>query len=133
MCAKEDTNAMAARDSIAFIVGPSAQEFADVQRCLSDWKCVNVPVSEGASAAPSITATPQLIVVYALKDKKKTLAVCERLRNSAETSGVPILLVISRYLVSQGTAVKRMGNAELVLSPLDEKRMREKIAELVGG
>lgn len=133
MCAKEGTDAMAARDSIAFIVGASAEEFVDVQRCLSDWKCVNLPVGDDGPAVSSIAATPQLIVVYALKDEKKTLAVCERLRNSAETSGVPILLVISRYLICQATAVKRMGNAEFIMSPLDGKRIREKIAGLVDG
>ena len=124
---------MTVNDLMACVVGASAQEFADVQHCLPDWRCVNVPVGDRGPTVSSISATPQLIVVYALKDEKATLAICEQLRNAPKTSGAPILLVISRYLIAQGTAVKRMGNAEFIMTPFDEKRMREKMAELVGG
>ena len=122
---------MTANDAVALIVGPSAQEFAEVRQCLSDWKCVNVPASDGGPAVSSIIATPQLIIVYAPKDEKKTLAICEQLRNAPETADAPLLLVISRYLISQAHAIKRMGNAGFIITPFDEKQMCEKIAELV--
>ena len=133
MCAKEDTNAMPARDSTAFIVGASAQEFDDVQRWLPGWKCVDLPGGDCGPAVSPTTATPRLVVVYALKDEKATLAVRERLRNAAATSRAPILLVVGRYLISAGIAMRRLGNADFILSPLDEKRIREKIAGLVDG
>lgn len=121
---------MTVNDLMACVVGASAQEFADVQHCLPDWRCVNVPVGDRGPTVSSISATPQLIVVYALKDEKATLAICEQLRNAPKTSGAPILLVITRYMISVGIAVKRLGNAEFIMSPFDEKRIREKIAGL---
>jgi hypothetical protein len=45
---------------------------------------------------------------------------------------VPILLVVGRYELGQGNAVKRMGNAAFILLPFDEKQLRSKLAELLG-
>ncbi|MCD4699442.1 MAG: hypothetical protein K8R91_02585, partial [Phycisphaerae bacterium] len=64
--------------------------------------------------------------------EKETLAICEQIRNAPETSDAPILLVISRYLISQVHAVRRMGNVVFIMTPFDEKQMRDKIAECFG-
>jgi len=40
-------------------------------------------------------------------------------------------LVIGRYEITQGAAVSRMGNAGFIITPFDEKELRDKIAELL--
>lgn len=74
--------------------------------------------------------TPGLIIVYARKTEKNTLAICGQLRNSPESSAVPILLAISRYQITQGSAVKRLGNATFIITPFQEKELRDKIEQL---
>ena len=119
-------------DLTALVVAASAEEFAHVEACLPDWKCVAVPLTEEGTGLSSIPTRTKLVIVYARKDKKGTLAICEELRNSPETAAAPILLVISRYLISQGNAVKRMGNADFIMTPFDEKEMHDKIAGCFG-
>jgi len=75
-------------------------------------------------------ATAELIIVYARKEQKKTQAICEQLRSSAETSAAPIVLVISRYEIAQANAIKRMDNATFVITPFNEKELRDKIMEM---
>lgn len=69
-------------------------------------------------------------ILIAIKDEESTLTICEQLRNSPEDSSAPILLVIGRYEIQQGNAVRRMGNATFIMTPFGEKELREKIAEL---
>ena len=78
----------------------------------------------------SNSRTAGLFVVYAQKSEKSTLAICEQLRNSPETSAVPILLVISRYEINQGSAVKRMGNATFTITPFKEEELCDKIEQM---
>ena len=122
---------MTVDDPTALIVGASAEELAHAEKCLSGWQCVAVTVDDETDARPA-SGAPGLVVVYARKDEKETLGVCRQLRNAPETSDAPILLVISRYLISQGNAVKRMGNADFIMTPFDEKEMRDKIAGSFG-
>lgn len=97
--------------SIAIVVGASAEEFDHVKQCLSDWQCVAAPLNDEETEVSSMPAAAEVIIVYARKKPKKTPAICEQLRNSPECSGAPMLLVINRHEISQGSAVKRMGNA----------------------
>ena len=122
---------MTADDPIALVVGASAEELAHVRECLSGWRVAVGDVDGGADGC-SLPERPGLIVVYARKAEKETFAVCERLRNAPETSDAPIPLVISRYLISQGHAVKRMGNGGFIMTPFDEKQMRDRIEECFG-
>lgn len=118
-------------DFIALVVGASEEEFTHVKRRLSDWKCVSVPLNDEETAVSSIPASAKLIIVYARKKEKNTLAICEQLRNSPESSAAAILLVIGRYETVQGNAVKRMGNATFIITPFDEKGLRDKFTELL--
>ena len=70
-------------------------------------------------------------MVYARTQQKDTLAICEQLRSFPENSAAPILLVIGRYEISQGSAVKQMGNATFIITPFSEKELRGKITELL--
>ena len=115
----------------AVVVGASEEELADVQWCLSDWECVAAPLNDQETAISSIPPTAKLMIVYARKQQKDTLAICEQLRSSPRNSAVPILLVIGRYEISLGNAVERMGNAMLIIAPFDEDKLREKTAELL--
>ena len=119
---------MTAGDSIALVAGASAEELEHVRECLSDWQCAVTNVNGGTDGC-SLSERPELIVLYARKAKKETLAICEQLRNAPETSDAPILLVISRYLISQANAVRRMGNAFFIMTPFDEKQLRDRITE----
>jgi response regulator RpfG family c-di-GMP phosphodiesterase len=90
-----------------------------------------VPLSDEGTTITSIRKTPTLVIVYAQDREKNTLAICEKLRNSPQSSAAPILLVISRYEIAQGNAVKRMGNAAFIMTPFDEDQLQRKTAELV--
>lgn len=113
------------------VAGASTEESAHIEQCLSDWECVNAPLSNEGTAISSIPRTPTLVIVYAQEREKNTLAICEQLRNAPESSAAPILLVISRYEITQGNAVKSMGNATFIMTPFDEKELQRKTAELV--
>ncbi len=115
----------------AVVVGVSEEEFAHVEWCLSDWECVAAPLNDQETAVASVPPTAKLMIVYARKQQKDTLAICEQLRSSPENSTVPILLVIGQYEISQGNAVERMGNAMLIIAPFDEDKLREKTTELL--
>ncbi len=109
--------------SKVIVVGASEEEFGHVKQCLSDWQCVAESLNDDGTAVSSKPATSGLFVVYAQKSEKSTLAICEQLRNSPETSAVPILFVISRYEITQGSAVKRMGNATFIITPFKEEEL----------
>lgn len=126
-------DAVMANDLTVLVVGASVEEFTHVKGCLSDRECVSVPLNDEETAVSSIPAAAKLIIVYARKNERNTLAICEQLRNSPESSAAPILLVISRYEIIQANAVRCMGNATFIISPFDEKGLRNKITELLGG
>ena len=105
--------------------------FADVQWCLSDWECMNASLCDERMAVYSIPEIARLCVVYAGKDRKNTLALCEQLRGSPGNFDIPILLAVSRYELSQGNAVERMGNAAFIISPFDQDELRGKTTELL--
>jgi len=115
--------------SMAIVVGASAEEFDHVKQCLSNWQCVAAPLNDEETEVSSMPAAAEVIIIYARKNPKNTLAICEQLRNSPECSGAPMLLVINRYEISQGSAVKRMGNATFIIIPFNEKELRDKIIE----
>ena len=115
----------------AIVMGASEDQLAHVGQCLSDWECVNGPLNDDESAVSSIPPAAKLIIVYARKSHKKTLAICEQLRNPPESTPLPMLLVISRYELPQGYAVERMGNATFIITPFDQNELREKTSELL--
>ncbi len=88
------------------------------------------PLNDEETEVSSIPTTAQLIIVYARKNQNNTRAICEQLRNSPESSAAPILLAINRYEITQGSAVERMGNATFIITPFNEKELRDKIAEV---
>ena len=120
-----------AGDLKAIVVGASEEELAHVGQCLPDWECVSAPLNDEDTGVSSIPPAARLMIVYARKQQKDTLAICEQLRSSPGNSAVPILLVIDRYEITQGNAVARMGNAMLIIAPFDEDKLREKTTELL--
>ena len=106
------------------VAGASAKESAHIEQCLPDWECVNASLSDEGTAISSICKTPTLAIVYAQEEEKNTLAICEQLRSSPGSSAAPILLVISRYEITQ-------GNAAFVLNPSDEEELERKTAGLL--
>lgn len=116
--------------STALVVGASEEELDYVKGCLSDWECVPAPRNGRESGASVVPATPKLIIVHARKEWESTQAICQQARK-ASGSSAPILLVIGRYEISQGSAIKEMGNAAFIIAPFHEKELRDKIGELL--
>ena len=118
---------------IALVVAASVEQVTHLQKCLPDWECVSVPLNDEETAIRSIRIAPTLAIVYARKEEKNTLAICEQLRNSPQTSTTPILLIIgiSKYEIAQGNAVNRMGNAAFIIAPFDKKELRARTTELL--
>lgn len=115
--------------STAVVVGGSEEELAHVQM---------LPFQSGVRRHAAERRTngcffdppaAKLMIVYARKQQKDTLGICEQLRSSPGNSAVPILLVIGRYEISQGNAVERSGNAMLIITPFDEDKLRQKTTE----
>jgi len=122
-----------AGDLKAIVVGASEEELAHVGQCLPDWECVSAPLNDEGTGVSSIPPAARLMIVYARKQQKDTLAICEQLRSSPGNSAAPILLVISRYELPQGNAVERMGNAAFIITPFDQDELREKATGLLNG
>jgi|GEM_PF-3616413 len=97
--------------SIAIVVGASAEKFDHVKQCLSNWQCVTAPLNDEETEVSSMPAATEVIMVYARKNPKNTPAICEQLRNSPECSGAPMLLVINRYEISQGSGIRKATKA----------------------
>jgi len=120
-------------ESRILVVGGSPEEFGHIEQCLPDWECVSVSLdADGTAISGPIPAQPCLILVYAQPGETDTLSICQQLREDAASRDAPILLVVGRYHVVQGNAVKRMGNAEFIMTPFDEDELRSKIDPLVG-
>jgi response regulator RpfG family c-di-GMP phosphodiesterase len=116
--------------SIVIVVGASEEEFDYIKQYLSDWQCVAASLNDEETEVSSIPPAAKLAIVYARKNQKNTLAICEQVRNPPGSSAVPILLAISRYMITQGSAVKRMGNTTFIIIPFEEKELRDKIEQL---
>ncbi len=79
-----------AGDLTAIVVGASEEESAHVQSCLSDWECVMAALNEEETAVSSIPPAARLMIVYARKQQKDTLAICEQLVRSVwDQCGLP--------------------------------------------
>ena len=89
------------------------------------------PLNDEETALSSTPLAAKLIFVYCRKEEKNTLAICEQIRNSSENSAAPILLVISRYQITQANAVKRMGNITFIMTPFNEQELRNRISGLL--
>lgn len=115
---------------VAVVVGASEEERAHIKQCLpADWGCENISPSEDDLAV--ISTDVKLFIVRARKEQKDTLAICGRLRESAETSETPILLVIGRYELDQGHAVVRAGRGGFIITPFDAQVLQVKIDGLL--
>jgi len=116
-------------DSVMLIVGASPEEFDHAKHCLPTWRCVAATLDDNQTIVSAIPEAVRLILVYARKTEKQTLAICQQLRNAPGRSDTPILLVVSRYMIGQTHPVKRMGNAGFIMTPFNEQQMRERIAK----
>ena len=116
-------------DSVLLIVGASAEEFDHAKQCFPTWRCVAATLDDNQTIVSATSEAVRLILVYAGKTEKQTLAVCQQLRNAPETSDTPILLVVSRYMIGQTHPVKRMGNAGFIMTPFNEQQIRERIVK----
>jgi len=119
-----------ADNPIIVVSEASGEDFIHLQQCLPDWQCqVAPPINED----PTLSWFPplvELIIVYAQKELRETLAICEQFRNSPLSATVPILLIIGRYEIPQANAVKQMGNAAFMIAPFSEEELRGKLEKM---
>ena len=119
-----------ADEPTALVIGASTEELAHVEERIPDWRCIVAPLNDDETAVSSIPDGAELIIVYGRKAKTNTLAICEQLRSSPQSSAAPILLVIGRYEIAQGIKVSQMGSAAFIIAPFSAQRLGEKIAAL---
>ena len=101
------------------VVGASAEQVVNLVELLPGYRLAKAPVHTGGKMVlPSLLSPPELVLVYARKDESETMDICRELREDQEYADVPILLVIGRYQVVQGSAVKTMGNATFIIAVL---------------
>jgi response regulator RpfG family c-di-GMP phosphodiesterase len=114
----------------ALVVGASEEELSHIRTCLADWECPSAELGEDQRSVLEIPATLDVVVVHARKSEPDTLALCEHFRSAPQSAAVPILLVIGRYEITQGSAIMRMGNAAWLMAPFKEKELSQRIAQL---
>src|SRR3954451_12876970 len=90
-----------------------------------------VTVSNGAAAAKKIAEIkPELVLLDVFMPGYSGLELCERLRNAAETSKLPVLLTVGRmepYSPNDGTRVKADG---VIVKPFEASDLTAAVARL---
>jgi response regulator RpfG family c-di-GMP phosphodiesterase len=116
------------------VVGATCQETIHIETCLKDWKYEIVPLNvEGPSINSPIPNTPIMMLVYAQKDQKNTIALCNQLRKDPKVAAIPILLIIGRYKMSQFYELRRhMENIASVITPFNQEEIRTRTDEILG-
>ncbi len=117
-------------DGSIAVVGASEEQFVHIKQCLADWRCEEAVLKDEGNEISSIPVTALLVILFALKNKKDTMAICSQIRNHPQTAAIPILLAINQYDITQGSSVKRMGNATFIINPFKEEELREKIEQM---
>lgn len=120
-------------NSKILVIGATREEILHIKTCLKDWEYEIVPLNdEGAGIEFPIPKTSNLMLVYAQKDPKNTIAICEQLRKDPEATTVPILLVIGRYKMGQFYELRRhMENIATIITPFSKEDICVRIAEIL--
>ena len=119
-----------ANSTRAVILGASVEQFSHIHKCLPAWECVNLPLDGSATMTSLACKEIRLAILYARKRPESTVFICKGIRDSAEFSNVPILLVVSRYQMGQANAVRDMANVSFIIAPFSEKEIHDKIIEI---
>jgi len=119
-----------ADNPIIIVSEASGEDFIHLQQCLPDWQCQIAPPINEDPAFSWFPPLVELIIVYAQKEQRETLAICEKFRNSPQSATVPILLIVGRYDIPQANAVKQMGNTTFIIAPFSEKELQDKLDEI---
>jgi len=115
-------------DKAALIIGATVEEYSQIKESLLNWKSRNIQLSDLETVVSSLPEMTKVAILYARKEVKDTLAICEQLRHLQNS--LPILLVVGRYEITQGSAIKGIGNATFIIRPFDAKELGNKMAGL---
>jgi PleD family two-component response regulator len=115
---------------VVAIVDASKDEFKHCRQSLPKYRCLALPRVEGMVDMTSLPPQVELLLVYAGKTQQETMGICQQLRRNTSTAGLPILLVVNRYDVTQAFIVKQTGNADLILSPFKGEDLRDSVDQL---
>ncbi len=120
-------------NSMILVVGATREETIHIETCLKDCKYDIFPLNvEGTGIDSPIPNTPILMLVYAQKDPKNTIAICEQLRKDPEGATTPTLLVVGRYKMSQFYELRRhMENIVSIITPFNQEEIRTRIDEIL--
>ncbi len=121
-------------NSAILIVGATPEETIHIETCLKDWKYDVIPLNvKGTGIDSPIPKTPIMMLVYAQKDPKNTIGICEQLLKYPDGATTPILLVVGRYKMSQFYELRRrVENIASIITPFNQEEIRTKIDEILG-
>ncbi len=125
---------MTTTNSMILVVGATREETIHIEMCLKDWKYEIDPLNvEGTSINSPIPNTSIMMLAYAQKDPKNTIALCKQLRKDSEGMEIPILLVVGRYKMSQFYELRwHMENITSIITPFNQVEIRSRIDEILG-
>ena len=63
---------------------------------------------------------------------ERTVSICGQRWNRPEIAEVPILLAVNKCAVGQGNEIRRIGNADFIITPFTEKNLRDEISTTLG-
>ncbi|ODS29798.1 MAG: hypothetical protein SCARUB_05099 [Candidatus Scalindua rubra] len=124
---------MTTTNSMILVVGATREETIHIETCLMDWKYEIAPLNvEGTGIDSPIPKTPIMMLVYAQKDTKNTIAICEQLRKDINEATTPILLVVDRYKINQFYELRgRMEDIASIITPFTQEELRTRIDEIL--
>ncbi len=116
------------------VVGATRKETVHIETCLKDWKYDITTLNiEGTDIDCPVPKTPIMMLVYAQKDTKNTIAICEQLRKDIDRAKTPILLVVGRYKINHFHELRRcMENIASIITPFNREEIRTRIDEILG-
>lgn len=115
----------------ALIIGGTEEQFREVDQKLIRWNLIRTALTEHGIQEMQFSPEPSLILLFAQDNEERASAACEQLRSIGKTSTAPILILISKYQIAQGNAVKSMGNADFLIKPFTKEAIKEKVSNLL--
>lgn len=117
------------------LVGATSGQVASLVNLMPEWTWLEAgagwpTVEEDLPAQGPFDA----VIVFAEKGREKhTLALCEAIRNRRSVIGVPLLVAVDQYELDLGNKVRRLANANFLLTPVEKEELTRKLAELEAG
>ena len=111
------------------VIGASAEEFFKIEEYLPEWELLKVSLNDGKNAISApLPESTKLVILYACKAVEDTMSFCGQVRD-CQTNLPILLIVVGRYEIIQGSAVRDLGNTTFITTPFCAE---EFVAKLIG-